>query len=105
MSRLPNEDAQAPQVRRLQEWWVSLPLAYRVNALLYALGGVALVFLLVTLLSDDGRDVEVGAGDTPTSVATTVPRPATTAATAGTAASSTSSSSSSSPSSSSTSAA
>lgn len=52
------------QLRRLQDWWLSLPLSYRVNALLYLLGACALLFLVTTLFSGDEkpRQIQVGAG-------------------------------------------
>ncbi len=73
--------------RRLQDWWLELPLSYRVNALLYFLGACALLFLVTTLFSgdDEPRQIEVGAGVTvpastttsrvgfPTSAPATVP--------------------------------
>ena len=72
MANLPNEPADTSQGRRLQDWWRQLPLPYRVNAVLYALGGIGLCLLLVTMLSDDGaRQVQVGAGGPVTTVPTT----------------------------------
>lgn len=63
MPKYPVDD-EVPQLRRLQEWWLELPLSYRVNALLYLLGGVALIWLLTTVLTggDNPRQVQVGAG-------------------------------------------
>ncbi|HVL27107.1 MAG TPA: hypothetical protein VM390_03095, partial [Acidimicrobiales bacterium] len=63
---MANPDDEVSQRRRLQDWWLELPLSYRVNALLYFLGGCALIFLVTTLLSGGGepRDVQVGAGPT-----------------------------------------
>lgn len=82
MSKLPNEDTEAPQIRRLQAWWLELPLAYRLNALLYFLGAVGFVFLIGTLLSSDGRprQLQVGSGApvTTASTSSTVARPTTT---------------------------
>lgn len=79
--------------RRLQAWWLQLPLSYRVNALLYFLGACALLFLITTVFSndDDPRQIEVGAGATipassttsragfPTSAPATVPTTVSTA--------------------------
>jgi hypothetical protein len=64
----PAQGEGLPQLRRLQEWWLQLPLSYRVNALLYFLGACALLFLLVNVLSGGGkpRQIEVGAGVVPT---------------------------------------
>ncbi|MFN2504324.1 MAG: hypothetical protein ABR540_08850 [Acidimicrobiales bacterium] len=66
---------------------MELPLSYRVNALLYLLGGLAFFFLVSTLVAgDDGGDrkVQVGAGvvtTKPKPPSTTVARPATTVTT------------------------
>jgi len=61
-----NPDQEASQLRRLQDWWLALPLSYRVNALLYFLGGCALLFLVTTLFTgdDEPRQIQVGAGAT-----------------------------------------
>jgi hypothetical protein len=77
MSESPPEN-EPSQARRLQEWWLQLPLSYRVNALLYLLGGFALIYLVTTLIGgdDNPRQVQVGAGvasTTTTRAATTAP--------------------------------
>src|SRR5436853_160739 len=93
------DDSEGPQLRRLQDWWLRLPLSYRVNALLYFLGACFMVFLLTSLLSggDTPRQIQVGAGNPSTT--TTTSRPAATApsSTAATGSSSSSSSSSTGP--------
>jgi hypothetical protein len=63
MSRNP-QDAEVSGLQRLQAWWLELPLSYRVNALLYLLGGTALLVLVTTLFSgdDEPRQISVGAG-------------------------------------------
>jgi hypothetical protein len=66
-------DPDFQQARRMQDWWLRLPLSYRVNALLYFLGACALVFLFTTILSGGGNSggVQVGAGiTTPTTAGT-----------------------------------
>jgi hypothetical protein len=68
MSRNPVAE-EPPGLRRLQVWWLELPLSYRVNALLYLLAGVAVIFLVAEVLSgDDGgpRQIQVGAPATST---------------------------------------
>jgi hypothetical protein len=86
------DDNDAPQLRRLQDWWLNLPLSYRLNALLYFLGACFMVFLLTSLLSGGSspRQIQVGAGSTPAST-TTTSRPSATAPTSTTAASTSSS--------------
>lgn len=87
------DDPDVPQFRRLQDWWLNLALSYRVNALLYFLGACFMVFLLTSLLSggDEPRQIQVGAGVTPSSTTTTT-RPAVTAPSSTVAASSSTSS-------------
>ncbi|MGH9277320.1 MAG: hypothetical protein ACRD12_04340 [Acidimicrobiales bacterium] len=72
-------DNEASQTRRLQGWWLELPLSYRVNALLYLGGGLLAVFLLVTLLAGGDskpRQIQVGAGaNGPTTTAAVRPNP------------------------------
>jgi hypothetical protein len=84
-------DREVPQLRRLQEWWLELPLSYRVNALLYLGGGLLVVFLLITLLGGGDstpRQIQVGAGSGATTTAPSKPAtpaaPATTVAGAST---------------------
>lgn len=91
------DDSEGPQLRRLQDWWLNLPLSYRLNALLYFLGACFMVFLLTSLLSGGSppRQIQVGAGSTPSTTGTTV-RPTVTAPTS-TAGASTSSPSSTGP--------
>ena len=86
------DDSEVPQLRRLQDWWLELPLSYRLNALLYFLGLCFMVFLLTTVLGggDTPRQIQVGAGAT-TSSAPTTTRTVVTAPTSSTPASSTSS--------------
>lgn len=66
-------ETEAPQIRRLHEWWLQLPMPYRVNALLYFVGGLLAVFLLYTLFAggdSSSRRIQVGSGATgPTSTA------------------------------------
>lgn len=91
MSRSPldNPEDEPSGLGRLQSWWLELPLSYRVNALLYLLGGLAFFFLVSTLVAgdDDGdRNVQVGAGvvtstTKPKPPSTTVARPSTTVTT------------------------
>jgi hypothetical protein len=71
MSRRPLNDEQS-RMQRLQAWWLELPLSYRVNTLLYLLGALALVVLLSTLLTgnDKPRQIQVGAGVSPTTSTT-----------------------------------
>jgi len=66
------DDRDVPQLRRLQDWWLELPLSYRLNALLYFLGGCFLLFLVTSLLrgDDEPRQIQVGAGVTPTTTPT-----------------------------------
>jgi hypothetical protein len=74
--RLEGGQGGQAQLRRLQERWLALPLSYRVNALLYALGAGALLYLAFTLFSGDDKpsQIQVGAGVTPSS-STTSGRP------------------------------
>lgn len=68
-------DDEVPQLVKLRERWLQLPLPYRLNALMYFLGACALLFLLSTLVlggDNEPRPVQVGAGVAPT---TTVARP------------------------------
>lgn len=76
------DDSEVPHLRRLQDWWLELPLSYRLNALLYFLGVCFMVFLLTVLLGggDTPRQIQVGAG-VPSSTTTTTTRPAVTAPT------------------------
>src|SRR2546423_12059532 len=89
------DDSEVPQLRRLQDWWLQLPLSYRLNALLYFLGACFMVFLLTVLLGggDTPRQIQVGAG-VATSSSTSTSRPAATVPTSAPGSSSSSSSSS-----------
>jgi hypothetical protein len=76
MSKSPL-DNEMSGLRRLQDWWLELPLSYRVNALLYFLGGLALIFLVSTLFRGDDkpRQIQVGAGVPPTTATTVKGQP------------------------------
>ena len=61
---MPRSPLDTESFRRLQAWWLDLPLSYRVNTALYLLGAVGIVVVLFNLIGgdDNPRETRVAAG-------------------------------------------
>lgn len=89
MAQFPGQGG-GSALRRLRQWWADLPTGRRLNVALYALGGVAVVFMVITLLGPGEPETgQVAAGATTSTPPSAAPSTTVNRATTPTTASST----------------